>query len=109
MIPDPIAVRVFRRHAARTGAVLFRDVPVPRTRVEYTDGGTISAIALGKMLEPTLGPLMSLRFLALDGPPTTIAWAVVTEGGNVVSGRLVLHTAVAEDEVISWAEVEITQ
>jgi D-arabinose 1-dehydrogenase-like Zn-dependent alcohol dehydrogenase len=38
---DPIAVRVAHRHA-REVAVVLRDVPALRTRVEYSDGGRVA-------------------------------------------------------------------
>jgi len=97
---DPIAHRVARRHQA---AVVLRSVPA-ETRIEYRNAGTISAVALARMLEPSLGFLVRLRFRpALDGPPTTIAWEGLDANGDVVSGRLVLHAGVSESEVISWA------
>jgi hypothetical protein len=52
MITDPLALRVARRHAARTDAIFFRNVPAERIRVEYTNAGTISAFVLNIMLEP---------------------------------------------------------
>jgi hypothetical protein len=105
MNPDPIALRVARRHQAD---VLFRDVPVPKYRVEYSNAGTISAVALARMLEPTLGVIVKLRFRpSLTGSPNTVSWEALGENANVVSGKLVLHAAGAPDEVVSWAEVTV--
>ncbi len=60
-MPSEIARRVARRHHA---AVVLWDVP-PKTRVEYSDAGTISAVALMKMLSPTTGPLVKLALSTL--------------------------------------------
>jgi hypothetical protein len=51
-----------------------------------------------------LGVLMNLRFRpSVAGTPNTVAWDALDERAEVVSGSLVLHAAVADDEVISWA------
>ncbi len=100
MITDPVTLRVARRHRAA--------VPAERVRIEYSDSGRISAVELMKMLEPTTGPLVRLRFRpSLSGSPNTISWEALDENANVVSGKLVLHAAVSENEVVSWAEVTI--
>lgn len=106
MNPDPLAIRVARRHA-RESAVVFRDVP-DKFRIEYTNSGRISAVALAKMLAPPLGFIPKLVFhRPVDVPANVIAWEALTEDANVVTGKLVLHAAVAEDEVTSWAEVTV--
>jgi hypothetical protein len=106
MIPvDPIALRVARRHEA---AVVLRDVPAPETRIEYSNDGRISALELMRWLRPKTGPLLTLRFrrsLAVD--PNGVEWEALDENANVVTGQLILHAAVANDEVVSWAEVVI--
>jgi hypothetical protein len=104
---EPISVRIVRRHHA---AVLLRSVPTTKTRVEYTDGGVISAAELASMLEPQIGFVVRLRFHpASDGPPPTIALEAVTENGEVATGKLVLHAAIAEDEIVTWAELTLDQ
>jgi len=100
--PVPLALRIVRRHAA----VVFRDVPY--TRVEYSNGGRISAVELARMLEPQLGFVTNVRFRAsLSGTPNTIAWEGLGPNGEVVSGMLVIHAAVSESEVVTWAEVDV--
>ncbi|MGA3122609.1 MAG: hypothetical protein ABSF69_17730 [Polyangiaceae bacterium] len=101
---DPLAVRVARRHAA----VVFRDVPTEDIRIEYSDSGRISAVALSRMLERELGPLVTMRFRrSLVGTPNTVAWEALNERAELVSGKLELHAGVRDDEVVSWAEVFI--
>jgi hypothetical protein len=107
LVPDPIARRVARRHNA---AVLFRNVPTKNARVEYSNTGRISAVELMRMLEPQLGALAKLRFRpAITGTPNTIGGEAITESANIVSGKLVLHAAVADDEVISWADFVVEE
>lgn len=36
-----------------------------------------------------------------------MAWEALNENAEVVTGKLVLHAAVAESEVVSWAEVTV--
>jgi hypothetical protein len=102
---DPIAIRVARRHQA---ALVLREVPATKTRVEYTAGGSISALDLEQMLEGQLGYIIRLRLRATPvGPTTSIPWEAIAEDGAVVTGKLVLHAAVAEDGVVSWALVTV--
>jgi hypothetical protein len=105
-MPDPIALRVARRHA-REAAVVFRDVSAKPFRIEYSNSGRILAIELSKMLEPVVGPLARMVFHRPPGSTNTIGWAVVDPAGDVVSGMLVMHAEVGEHEVTSWAEVTI--
>jgi hypothetical protein len=108
-MPTAIACRVARRHA-REAAFLFREVPAESARIEYTDSGRISAVALMKMLEPQLGVLVKLRFRrSLKIDPNGVEWEAITENANIISGKLVLRAAVAESEVISWAEVTVDE
>jgi hypothetical protein len=107
MTPTPIARRIASRHHA---AVIRRDVRVPKTRVEYSDSGRISAARLARILEPHLGLLVKLRFRAsLTGEPNTLDWEALTEKANVIAGRLILHACVVETEVTSWAEVVVDE
>jgi len=104
LVPDPIAHRVARRYQA---AAALR---VKNIRVEYSNSGRISAVELMKMLEPSIGKLVRLRFRpALTGMPNTISWEALDENANIISGKLVLHAAVAEDEIVSWAEVTVDE
>jgi hypothetical protein len=93
-MPDPIALRVARRHQA---AVVLRDVPTTETRLEHSNAGTISAVELMKILEPTAWFLVKLRFRpSLSGLPNTISWEARDDNANIVTGTLVLHAAVGE-------------
>jgi len=104
---DPVAVRVARHHM-RGSAVVLRDVQLREPRVEYSDSGRISAVALMKMLGPEVGALVRLRFRpSLTGAPNTVAWEGLNERANIVSGKLLLRAAVSESEVASWAEITI--
>ena len=103
-MPTELAHRVARRH--KTAAALR----VKNTRVEYSNSGGISAVELARMLERQLGVLVKLRSRpAITGTPNRIAWEALDENASVVTGRLVLHAAVAENEVISWAEVTVDE
>ena len=105
MNADPIALRVARRHRA---ALVLRTVPTTKTRVEYGDGGNIYAFDLAKMLEAQFGYVVRLRFRpAPSGPTTSIVWEAVTESAHLVTGTLVLHAAVTEGEVLSWAVLTV--
>lgn len=58
------------------------------------------------MLRPHLGFIMKLRFRpSVKIDPNGVEFEALTENAEVVSGRLVLHAAVAEDRIVSWAEV----
>lgn len=105
MLANPIAVRVARRHRA---AVVVRDLPSPATRVEYACDGSISAFWLRMALGPQTGYLRCLRFRPEDGKAsTTTIWEAVSEGGQVVTGSLVLRSVVTADTVATWAEVTV--
>ena len=100
--PLTLARRVVRRHQA---AVVFRDVRYTKPRIEYSDGARITAAELMGMLGPTTGPLTTLVFRpSLTGPSTTVVWAAVDKEDNFVSGTLVIHTRVSDNEVVTWAE-----
>jgi hypothetical protein len=105
VMPDPLADRVARRHA-REAAVVLGNMPAAPTRIEYTDSGRISDIAVMTLLEPAVGKLMKLRFrrsLVVD--PNGVEWEGIDENANIVSGRIVLHAAISETEIVSWGEV----
>ena len=94
-----------RRIARRYATFVFRDFPYTPTRVEYSHGASITAAGLARMLEPTTGPLTKLKFRpSLTGPSTTVVWAAVDKEDNFVSGTLVIHTRVSDNEVVTWAE-----
>jgi len=104
---DPIALRVARRHQA---AVVLREEPSTRTRIEFTDSGGITACELMKMLARSTGPLVTLRFRpSLTGLPNVIAWEALNDSVDIVTGKLVLHAAVAQAEIVTWAEVSVDQ
>jgi hypothetical protein len=75
---DPIALRVARRHVREAAVVLLRCPQERSYRIDFTDSGRISDVALAR-----------------------------DENANVVAGKLVPHAAVAPDEVVSWAEVTV--
>jgi len=109
LVHDPIARRVARRHA-REGAILFRDAPAKNTRVYYSNSGRISSVELMKMLEPSTGKLLKLQFRrSLKIDPNGVEWESLDENANIVSGKLELHAAVADDEIVSWAEVRVDE
>ena len=99
-MPVPLARRIVRRHAE----VVFRDVPY--TRIEYSNGARVTAVELMRMLEPTCGIVTGLRFRpAIAGVPHTVSWEALDEYAEIVTGKLVLHGAVSDSEVVTWAEV----
>jgi hypothetical protein len=101
---DPTALRVARRHT-QEAAVLPREVPTTRL-----GQSTVFAIEVRLMLERQTGYLRKFKFfLAQDEPPTTIRWEGVTERDELVTGKILLHATVADDEITSWAEVAITK
>jgi hypothetical protein len=107
MTQDLIADRVAQRHA-REAAVVLGNMPAAPTRIEYTDSGRISDIAVMTLLESAVGKLMKLRFrrsLVVD--PNGVEWEGIDENANIVSGRLTLHAAISETEIVSWAEVVV--
>ncbi len=98
---NPRATRAVRRPQA--AALPCPDAPTTRVNV-----GTIFGIEPKLSVEPLTGYLRQFRFLPTKAEPTTtIAWQGVNEAGGLVSGKLVLHTAVAESEVAVWGEVAV--
>ena len=94
---DPLARGVARR---------YRRGIQGATRVEYSDGGNIDAMAVMKLLQPSVGPLVRLNFWhPVEGMPSTVAWDAVTPDDRMVTGRVVLHAAVLGNVVRSWGEV----
>jgi hypothetical protein len=60
------------------------------------------------MLEPKTGFLVQLKFRpSMTGTPNTISWESLDKHANLVTGRLILHAAVGETEIVSWAEVVV--
>jgi hypothetical protein len=103
MNSDSLAHRVARRHRDALGRRVRAS-----TRVEYSGAGHIDAMAIIRLLEPTLGVLLKLRFRqAIQGLPNTVAFEAVTPHDRRVRGRVVLHAAVAADRITSWGEVLI--
>jgi|HubBroStandDraft_1064217.scaffolds.fasta_scaffold02693_8 hypothetical protein len=93
---DPIARRVARRHVAQN------------TRIEFSGGGRIPAVELRRMLEPTAGVLVKLRFRpSLIADPNGVEWEALDENAAIVNGTLVLHAAVSDSEVRCWTEVTV--
>jgi hypothetical protein len=106
--PSRISLNVASSGGPHHVAVVLRNVPTVETRVEYTASGSIYAFELARMLEAQLGGVMRLRFRPVPaGPATTAAWEAVTEDGAIVTGQLVLHAAITESEVMSWAVVSV--
>jgi hypothetical protein len=106
---SPIALRVVARHQA---AIVLRDMPGAKTRIEYSDGGRISAVELARWLEPVFGTVVKLRFRpSLTGLPNTVAWEAIKEDGEVANGKLVLHAGISDDgsEVVSRGEVAVDE
>jgi hypothetical protein len=102
---DPIAHRVAQRHF-READVVFGDVEPKRFRVEYSNSGRVSDVALMRLLEPQIGKLMKLRFRpSLEIDPNGVEWEGLDGNANIVSGKIVLHAAISETEIVSWGEV----
>lgn len=98
---DPIARRVVRRFQS---AIAVED----DTRIEYTDSGFIFGVTIMKLLRPTVGNLVKLRFgPALTGLPNTVAFEAVRDDGAIIEGRVILHAAVDDDAIFSWGEVVV--
>jgi hypothetical protein len=100
---DPIAVRVARRHQA---AVAPPDVPTTR-RIEFASG-KIAAVELKRMIESEVAALRWLVFRpSSSGATTKIRWEALAVKAELVSGKLILRTAVTDNEVRCWAEVKV--
>lgn len=98
--------RVARRHRA---AVALRDLPHDNIEVIYSDGGIVTTRDLARLVEPRVGVLVRVRFRRLlNGMPNTVRWDGLNEAGEIVSGNLVVHAAVSDDQVVCWAEL-VTQ
>jgi hypothetical protein len=98
VIIDRLAHEVVRRY--RAGVVQSS------TRVEYSDAGNITSIAVKKLLKPSFGYLFMLRFRPSNAP-NTVLFDGITLDDRRVQGRLVLHAAVRADTIVSWGEVLI--
>lgn len=106
MNPNPIAVRVARRHA-RDAGVVVRDVSSKIMRVDYDCSGSISSFDLRQALEPTTGWIRKLRFRATEGASTTVAWEAVKGTGERITGTLGVRATVTADAVMMSAEVTV--
>ena len=92
---DPLTNRVASRHRA---ALHCRRAS---TTVEYSTAGNIDAVAVIRLLEPNLGPLLKLTFRPTSSP-NVIAFEAVTPNDQLVCGRVFLRTAVATNTILSW-------
>lgn len=97
MNTDPLAHRVVRR---------YRGVIHGATRFDYSDADKIEAASIMTLLKPMVGPLLRLTcWHPSIGMPNTVAFDAVTPDDRIVRGRLVLHAAVHDNAVVSWADV----
>jgi hypothetical protein len=94
---DPIARRVVHR---------YRRQILGSVRVEYSDAGNIDAIAIKKLLRSQFGYLYKLKFRRSD-LRNTVLFDGLTVDDRLVHGRVVLHTTVRPDVLVSWGEVFI--
>lgn len=102
----PIACRVVARH--RRAAIVLRDVPAT-VDIIYSEGGVVSGADVARLLHDRLGALLSVRFHpSPSGTPNIVRWEALDERGDVVSGQLVLHAGVRDDQVVVWAEIVIS-
>jgi hypothetical protein len=104
MKPDPGAVRDARRQAREAAVARAR---VERLQVEFGSTARIATDTLRQMLEPELGLLRRLAFGRSPSDPATVTWEALTSDGQVLAGRFVVHTTVAENAISIWAEVVI--
>jgi hypothetical protein len=80
----------------------------PVIEVLYSNGGIISSADGRRLLRPHLGELKNFTFRkSIAGHKNKVSWEALDEEGNLITGKLVLHAAVAESKVVSWAEIEI--
>jgi hypothetical protein len=99
--PPPTA-RAANRSAA---ASFFTTGGPPTLDLRNADSSTLSATELRSLLEPTYGAITKLRFSPVVGSANTATWEALATSGAHVSGRVVLHAAVTDECVTSWAEV----
>jgi hypothetical protein len=65
---------------------------------------------LGKDLGRCVGEDVGARYRrSLKIDPNGVEWEALSDEGRVVTGKLVLHAAVGETEVVSWAEVVVDE
>lgn len=99
--------RVLARHMA--AAVVLRSVPAPTVEVILGDGGIVTGRDIARLLEDRVGTLLKVRFRrSLSGMPNTVAWEAVDERGEIVTGQVLVHAGVREDQVVAWAEVVVS-
>lgn len=104
MAPSSLtAARVLSRH--RHGAVVLRDEPATLD-VIYSDGGIVTARDVARLIEQRIGLVSTLRFRpSVNTPPNGVAFEGLGESGEVVSGQVILHAGLRDDQVVCWAEV----
>jgi hypothetical protein len=97
------------RAAHRSAAAFFTTGGPPLLDLTNADGSTLSASELRRLLEPTYGAVTRLRFRPVVGSANTATWEALATSGAHVSGRVVLHAAVTDECVTSWAEVIVEE
>jgi hypothetical protein len=93
------------RAAHRFAATFFTTGGPPSLDVSNADSSTLSAAELRRLLEPTYGAIAKLRFMSVVGSANTATFEALATSGTIITGRVVVHAAVADECVTSWAEV----
>jgi hypothetical protein len=93
------------RAAHRSAAAFFTTGGPPTVDLSNAESSALSATELRRLLEPTYGAITKLRFSPIAGSSNTATFEAVGASGAIISGRVVLHAAVTDECVTSWAEV----
>jgi hypothetical protein len=93
------------RAAHRFAASFFTTGGPPTLDLRNADSSTLSATELRSLLEPTYGAITKLRFSPVAGSANTAKFEALATSGTLITGRVVLHAAVTDECVTSWAEV----
>jgi hypothetical protein len=99
MTPD--VGRVVHRYQLKSAILDESD-----TEVLISEGTSITAADIARLLLPVIGPLYKLRMrFPPHGPATMIAWTAEDEAGKPISGRVQLRIFVESDVVSVWADL----
>jgi hypothetical protein len=107
---DRLTPRVLRRHlgvAAESAREVGFTTRSESFSVIYSDGGVITSEDLKRLLKERLGPLRDLRFLSPREGANIARWFAVTDAGEFIGGKLVLHARMRGDRVVSWAQIRV--
>lgn len=105
-ILSPIAHRILTRHLDQTEPLHAHE---ERISVIPTDAGVVTASECMRLLAPKHGPLSGFKFHGgTDSPPNTVAFAAITEEGELLSGRVEIHARSTERVVFMRAEIVVS-